>query len=155
MKLEFLQKELDRINDWIKFADKKVGFLIVIYSVIIGLLKIKYSIFNFDGAVKYVLLSLFLLSLILGVYFLLKTLFPKIKNKLTDNNILFFGNISCMKYKDFIDKYNNITEEEMRQNIFEQIYTNSVIANEKFKNIKKSTICLVISIVLLIFLFIK
>ena len=46
MKLEFLQKELDRINDWIKFADKKVDFLIVIYSVIIGLLKIKYSIFK-------------------------------------------------------------------------------------------------------------
>ncbi len=155
MKLEFLQKELDRVNDWVKFADKKAGFLIVVYSIIIGFLKIKYGIFNFDGKVKCILLFLFLLSLILGICFLLKTLFPKTKNELTDNNIIFFGNISSMKYKDFTDKYNNITEEEMKQNIFEQIYTNSVRANDKFKNIKKSTICLMVSIVLLIFLFIK
>jgi len=36
--LQFLQSELNRVCEWIKFSDKKTGFLSAYYSTIFGLL---------------------------------------------------------------------------------------------------------------------
>lgn len=43
-----------------------------------------------------------------------------------------------MKFIDYSDEIKKLTEDEAKKQIIEQIYTNSVIADQKMKNIQKS-----------------
>ena len=68
-----------------------------------------------------------------------RVVFPNITNLNTNKSFFFFGNISQMKVIDFINEYKELTDEQKEVQILEQIYSNSVITNEKFVNIKKAS----------------
>lgn len=159
--LKFLQSELSRVSDWIKFADAKAGFIAVFYSAIFGFLwtqkeDILAHIFNGTGiyVVFYPVVVVAILLLIpAGIYFLYATICPQLKNGNTDRSLFYFGNVAKMKIEDYLKDVEKMTEDEACRQIAEQIYTNSVIANAKMGSVRKSTQVLVaVGILLLVFI---
>jgi len=158
--LQFLQSELSRVSDWIKFADAKAGFIVVFYSAIFGFLwtqkeNIIARVLSGSGICGWtydiIVFSIAILILV-GFYFLYTTVCPKLKNGNTDRSLFYFGNVAKMKIEDYLKDVEKMTEEEACRQVAEQIHTNSVIANAKMDSVKKSTQLLVITGVLLLML---
>ncbi len=144
--LQFLQSELNRVSEWIKFADKKTAFLTAYYSVIFGLMvsqkePILDHLTNYKEWMlvfyTYILLGV-ITSFFVGIFFLFKSVFPRLKNSFTDESLFYFGHVASMKFVDYSDKIEKLTEEEAKKQVVGQIYTNSIIANQKMKNVQKS-----------------
>ncbi|PIZ95989.1 MAG: hypothetical protein COX80_02670 [Candidatus Magasanikbacteria bacterium CG_4_10_14_0_2_um_filter_33_14] len=159
--LQFLQSELNRVCEWIKFSDKKTGFLSAYYSTIFGLLisqkeSILNNILNYQKWMFALYLFIFIaviISFIIGMYFLFKSIFPRLKNSFTDKSLFYFGHIAKTKFIDFSKKMQELNEDEAEKQVIEQIYTNSIIANQKMKNVQisiKSFVVLVILVLSLI-----
>jgi cell division protein FtsL len=155
MKLEFLQKELERVSDWVRFSDRKIAFLIALDSLIISFIKINYNIWDFNNLEK-IFFVLLLASIVASIIFIIYAVFPRLKNKSTNKSLFYFSNISEMKIIDFLEDMENLTEEKAKKQIIEQIHANSKIANQKMKNIEKSIASLILAILfMMIFLVIK
>jgi len=146
--LQFLQAELSRVSEWIQFADKKAGFVAVFYSAIFGLLiskrdEIFIQLF-WHGDCLYGLLILALLIVLgVGMYHLISTVSPQLKNGNTDRSLFFFGTVAKMKIQDYLKDIKELTDEDAQREVAEQIHTNSVIANAKMASVRKSTFALV------------
>jgi len=144
--LQFLQSELNRVSEWIKFADKKTAFLTTYYSVLFGLvISQKDSILN--NLINYqkwifgfyiVILIGITVSFLIGIFFLFKSIFPRLKNSFTDKSLFYFGHIASMKFVDYSKEIEKLTEDEAKKQVIEQIYTNSIIADQKMKNVQNS-----------------
>ncbi|MCK5460070.1 hypothetical protein KAI52_03070 [Candidatus Parcubacteria bacterium] len=158
--LQFLQSELNRVSEWIKFADKKTAFLTAYYSVIFGLvISQKDSILNnFINYQKWMLgFYIFILVgaivfFVIGIFFLFKSIFPRLKNSFTDKSLFYFGHVTNMKFVDYSEEIKKLTEDGAKKQIIEQIYTNSIIADQKMKNVQKSIKNLIISVCFVILL---
>lgn len=144
--LQFLQSELSRISEWIQFSDKKTAFLSAFYSAVFGLVfSQKESIFqHFIIYQKWIfcfyffILLGFTISFIVGIFFLFESVFPRLKNSFTDKSLFYFGHVANMKFIDYLEEIKKLTEDEVKNQIVEQIYTNSVIADQKMKSVQKS-----------------
>lgn len=156
--LQFLQSELSRVSDWIKFADAKAGFVAVFYSAILGFIWSQkaeiythaiYSVCELPYILIVVAIFVLLFS---GFYFLYKTVCPQLKNGNTDRSLFYFGNVAKMKIEDYLTDVEKMTEDEACRQVAEQIYTNSVIANAKMNSVKKSTQVLLATGILLLIL---
>lgn len=144
--LQFLQSELNRVSEWIKFADKKTAFLTAYYSVIFGLMisqkdPILNNLTNYEkwmfGFYVVILIGV-IFSFLIGIFFLFKSIFPRIKNSFTDKSLFYFGHIASMKFVDYSKEIEKLTEDEAKKQVIEQIYTNSIIADQKMKNVQNS-----------------
>jgi len=144
--LQFLQSELDRVSDWIKFTDKKTAFLATYYSLIFGFVisqkdLILSNIENYEKwifAFYVVILMGVILSFLIGIFFLFKSIFPRLKNSFTDKSLFYFGHVAIMKFVDYSKEIEKLTVDEAKKQIIEQIYTNSMIADQKMKNVHNS-----------------
>ncbi len=146
--LAFLHSELVRVSEWIQFADKKAAFLGVFYSAIIGFVvsqreDILWRLYgrhgyHCDALVVVALLALFV-CLGVGIFFLFRTVLPRLNNGNTDNSLFYFGNVAKKKIADYLQEMDDLTEERATREIAEQIHTNSCIADKKMKNVKDST----------------
>ncbi len=162
LELSFLQNELNRVSDWIQSADKKSAFLSAYYSgIFLGTVSFKgiviSSISNFEnwGLCLYTILIIITIGLfILGIFFLISSVFPRLKNTNTNKSLFYFGNVAKLKPIDYFNEMEKLTEEDAKKQISEQIYTNSIIADQKMNNVKNSTKCLFVLVVLLFVLLI-
>ncbi len=110
LNLQFLQEELKRISDWIKFSDQKTAFLAVYYSAVFGFAVSHKSEFiskllSSGGWISNLLcvdLLLIIITFSFGIFFLFSSVFPRLKNSFTDESLFYFGTISRMKFVDFI-----------------------------------------------------
>ncbi len=151
--IDFLQNELIRASDWLKFAEQKINLLSVYYGLWItyitqNIKDIK-KIFVEESCSKIFIFIFFILTLIIWIYFLFKVIFPNLKNISTDKSFFFFSHISSIKILDYLKEFKNLTNEEKDNQILEQIYTNSIIVNENMKNIIFSFKILFINLIFL------
>lgn len=162
--LQFLQSELVRTSGWIEFSDKKVAFLSAFHSAVFGLICYQkdrilqnFSVLSKTSLCLYLILLVGIaISFFVGVSFLVKSIFPKLKNSLTNESLFYFGHVANMKFVDYSRKIKSLTVSSAKEQIIEQIYTNSLIANQKMKNIQrsiKSSLVLISFVTLLIFVF--
>ncbi|NLH45124.1 MAG: hypothetical protein GX451_03215 [Acholeplasmataceae bacterium] len=163
---------LDRIIRFVDSCDKKTSIALAFYGALLTIflssenLKILHQLINnayyFGKCLGKIYLLAFACSAVMyvyGMYKLLKAIFPQIKEKhfqqegIENNSIIFFGDICRNKdYLKYRSKVDAISEEDMLNDIFSQIYINSLICDTKFKNyktgIKITTISLSIFIIL-------
>lgn len=152
--ISILHSELTRVSGWIEFADKKAGFLGVFYSALVGYLltnqeSILTALCRQDNnvALLTIALTIFIVALVLGIYFLYRTVIPNLKNLNTNTSLFYFGNVANKKILDFLQEIENLTEEQARKEVSEQIHTNSFIADRKMKAVKISTRALFVSFI--------
>lgn len=154
-----MERNLDRINMWISNCDQKASFLLALVGVVITVIftsgvtpriiqtlvnpfidycKDGVGSFCFWRTMDALLLVSGLVLIFLSMSHLLlclmaKTDYSKFQQPgMEQKSHLFFGHIASMTYDEFchtdVDKYNDLRS---------QVYTNSVICSDKFKNYRK------------------
>lgn len=156
---EELQFTLESVNSWLNNCDQKAGILLAVIGVAITILFtgdfVKFirefifapfvdfcedqgeHVFSWGRFTVFFLLVFAALFLILSCYYLFKAIGANINYAkmyeenpgLVKKSYLFFGTISSMKYEDF--KKDEVDYEE---DLKSQIYVNSKIAINKFRN---------------------
>lgn len=151
LNLEFLQSELERVSDWIKFSDQKAAFISAFYTLFLGVLvDNREAVFKgfavYHGYMHFVF-SLLLLSLvvawIIGIVYIVYSVFPRLRISLSKKqNLFYFGDVAKMESLEYIESMNTADEQGCQKMILQQIHTNAVIASQKFTSVKKATLIL-------------
>lgn len=157
--IDFIQDELERVSGWVRFADSKSAFLSAFYTLIFGYLisqrtaiadKVDYlDSWHNLGTILSILAGL---SFLIGLFFLVKSVFPKLDNGSTDKSLFYFGHIANMKLVDYLDAVGKLDTETAKKQLFEQIHANSKIANIKMGNVKNSIKYLIVLAGILVFI---
>lgn len=143
LKFKLSENNLDRVCGWITHSDSKTS---VIFVFLIGLTAFLSTRIN---DVKYffllhqkleirfiIVISVvgYLFFLIQALYFLFKSLNPRIK---TNGNSLFFFRTIAQETKDeFKQKIKKLSVSKMLDQINEQTHVNSQIATQKFEDVR-------------------
>jgi len=156
---EYLEKNLQRIHEWIRSADQKVSIFLAFEGVVLSFLYTitKRFVENKSNSLDGIFYSLLVTSIVCFGYSLLKLCFSLIsRTKNTSKkkkSISFFGDIASLsepEFKKIIKKSNNDT---VGDDLVSQIYVSSVIAAKKHKIFQESLYLLFLSVSFLILAF--
>ena len=160
-KIEFYEKNLDRINYWLQFAEAKNAAVI---AFVVAILAVIWTSDYSDNTCMVIIISmLYITSLVISLY----SFYPQGKNinindKMKDcreeDNLLFWDDIAKYSLKDYIECVNNQMgfEKDNGSKIetmyVEEIITNARIAKKKYKCFKWSVIVSIIATILIMLL---
>jgi len=146
---------INYIAEMIKAAEIKAGLILTFYGILLNFIYahlndvIKY-IGNEIGF--YIISGLWLICIVISVYYSVRCFMPRIVDKY-DKNIFFFGDVisSFGDIRQFSKTFFKVSldEDELFGQLGQQIYINSKIASEKFKNINQSLRFLALSLILM------
>lgn len=143
--IERAEGQLDRILGFFPRVEARITALFAAVTVILGFsaLNIGYS----DLTKWYVSIPAVLLVLILccAYYFLYKANFPDIQGG--HDSIIYFSEIQKRTERMYIEKYEETSDDDYRRDLLGQVWRNSQILSEKYKNIKYAIYCLAASMV--------
>lgn len=146
---------MNYVNGLIKASEIKAGLILSFYGILLnfiyetgqGMLQSPTS-----DMLLYVLIGIWFLMTTVSIYFCIRCFIPKIEGNY-DNNIFFFGDVISKfgDIKSFAKTFYEISlnEKELFQQLGEQIFIISKIADWKFKNVKKAIQFLVLGLVVL------
>lgn len=144
-RIELALFNFEKINSGLIFADKKIGITLVFQTGLTGFLitnqtnNIKaVTSQNFDliHFLLYFSLVLFIILITRGIYFSLKALYPDISQK--GNSLFFFGSIASQGIGKFKKNFSVLTAEKAEEDLINQVFIISQIANIKFSYVKNS-----------------
>jgi hypothetical protein len=135
--MENLKYIFNQVNDWIKIADQK--------ALILGSFNIAafiYQLINFDklNNASCSTIILFILSVLLTIFGLiiwLRIIYPKLGNqKISKIYFLHIANAYGDKISKGTEEMTHINEKEFKEDLANQIISNSVVAKSKYSNIQ-------------------
>ncbi|ACA57427.1 hypothetical protein CF088_19190 [Clostridium botulinum] len=154
-------KTLEIINLWIGNIDTKISFVLAFMAVLIGFIFTKGLPNSFQNVADkkllelkgidilgiLIVLSLYCTSLISIIFFLFG-IKGKVKDISNNQSIFFFGSIGGMDRVAYIEKINNMTEDEILNDLGEQIHINSKICSKKISYYNKGLLFLIVTVIL-------
>ena len=154
--IEVAKYLLNRVDGWINNCDNKVSIILGVSGVILTVImtsegikkiiniiyKVIHYIYEYNHlAFLYFVTFMFSMMMILyGLIRFIMVIIARINERkykqegLIINSIVFYGTIARRKFKTFQEEYFNLSEKEVLNEILSQVYINSLIAEEKFKN---------------------
>jgi hypothetical protein len=145
-KIKFLWDVIKRYDGYIGSVNAKVALLLSFCTaILVGIiLKTKDIVNQFETeCAKYVVLVLvcwIVIFNIKSIYHLLKTVFPLTNSYTAGSSLIFFGDVAKTEKASngYHQKVHNLTEEQAIKDLSCQVYELSLIASDKFEDVKKS-----------------
>lgn len=144
MNSDELEDNLNRIHEWLRAADQKVGIFLAFQGVVISLL--------FPKMAKWICINLLIFSwleiiltifgLVLLSYGLTKSvvaLIPRLKKNLP-KSIIYFGDIAEMRIDDFKEEISKLNGKRYEDELIKQIHICAIIAKKKHEQFRESII---------------
>lgn len=153
---------LSMINTWIGNIDTKISFALALAGVLIGMIfsgglpnafqritqVSKLSELNGGEIFAALLVGLLYCASFLSIVSFMWAIIARVKNLNNASSLFFFGSIGATELQIYKDKANQITEQDLIDDLEEQIYTNSRICNQKAKWYNNGIKFLLITIIL-------
>lgn len=153
---------LSMINTWIGNIDTKISFALALAGVLIGMIfsgglpnafqritqVSKLSELNGGEIFAVLLVGLIYCASFLSIVSFMWAIIARVKNLNNASSLFFFGSIGAMELQNYRDKANQITEQDLIDDLEEQIHTNSRICNQKAKWYNNGIKFLLITIIL-------
>lgn len=151
MKLKFYHQNLRDINEWIKVADNKANFLVAFYTLVVGSLLVQLNEYikiveNYKNIIIFIFINLFLLLTIIFIgksfWLFYSAVHPRIssqryiKNK--QKSYVFWKDIASFEYNEFKLIIQDLEIDNLFNDILRQVFINSKICEEKFKNVENA-----------------
>ena len=142
-----LEKNLDRLLEWVRASDQKASIFLAFQGIVLTIIisgYLKYYLQNmlnnhFVNIPCFAKIYFFITFMIFAysVWQSVCSIMPKLK-KNEKKSIIYFGDIKNYKLKDFINKTNEIDEEEYLKQLNEAAYHNALIVYEKYNTLRKA-----------------
>lgn len=148
LELETQEKNLDRVQDWTQNADQKVSiFLALTGAVSVFSLPYLFKVFPNNGFYGILLFSATLIFLFMSFYKSIKAIKPNISKSQKQKSMIYFGDIVTFTLDQYKNKLKDFSKEDYRNDLTNQIYICSKIANTKHSLFSDSIIYFVLSLV--------
>ena len=142
--IDVLEKELERLLNWIGAAESRLAFLFSLSTAMIGALAISLpEIFQLPGSIKISTIFAILL-LFLAILFVVIASFPITKGP--SGSLIYFGSINNLTSEEYTNLSLKQTRADYENDLRMQCHRNAQIATRKFSLIQKSMICTFASI---------
>lgn len=157
MNVDQLEYLFSNINRWISNADGKINIFVGIQIAVMGLLFSDFSKWyqskspNFSSPERLLVVS-GLILVIWSIYHSLKGIFPNLRSRGENGELVYFGSIARHSLKSFRKIISKSDKEQYTNDLVEQIYTNSHIAKDKFESYKKAVMLFFSGISILIYM---
>lgn len=143
-------KNLEIINDWINNSDNKTSVALGLIGILLTILfttsnsikriaKIVSSLFSkldFSDILFLIIFTMFIYFFVYGIWSLIKVLIPTLKMKVCNiKSYLFFGSIAqYSSYEQYKNEVLSASDDDVIDDLLNQVYQNSIICNNKYKN---------------------
>ena len=150
--LETAFKVLDGIQDQIKFADAKAGFIVALMTIQFGFAAEKVNSINIENAKRYLLLiaSVYMILSLTAVIIAIWTVWSRLGGDAPQTKV-FFGHIFKVygrDYKRYVSEMKESTDSTWLEEIGAQIVEVSHVAKTKHDLIRKSSGAAILSVLL-------
>lgn len=148
-----IENNLNRVHEWIRAADTKVGILLALEGIVITLLlsdaftnSAKSLHFNCWTTI-FIIASIVLLFV--SAYKAILAIIPRLKRGKKKGSLLYFGNVADMELKAYEKAMKEMNESEYIEELLEQTHISSKIAASKHRHFRDSIIAVSLSFVLM------
>lgn len=156
-------KSLELINNWIANVDTKISFTLAFIGILLGFIlsngtptayttlftNIEASSVSCCNIVSVIMITSLFLSSFICVIYLIKGLTATVNTSDTNkHSMFFFGAVASTSLSDYNEKFVELKDKDILNDLVEQVHTNSRICNKKFANYNKSIRWLIIAVVL-------
>ncbi len=149
---------LGYIVDMIRASEIKAGLILSFYGIILNLIFQSLStVTSYIGndIIFFMIAGMWVICTIISIFYSIKCFMPRIEASY-EKNVFFFGDVirAFGDIKSFSKTFYEISvdEDKIFDQLGQQIYINSKIANEKFKNVNSSLKFLALSLLVFIIL---
>ncbi|MET2984122.1 Pycsar system effector family protein [Aureibaculum conchae] len=147
---------INYIFSLIKASEIKAGLILSFYGILLNFIYKSFASIlspETNHIFLYVLSALWLVCTIISIYFCIRCFMPRIEAKF-DKNIFFFGDV-ITKFGDinqFSKLFYDVSRDEDRlfEQLGQQVYINSKIADAKFKYVNKALRFLALGLIILL-----
>ncbi len=146
---------MNHVNSLIKASEIKAGLILSFYGILLNFIYDSGKTFLIASdlnIIVYLLIALWFICTAISIYFCIRCFIPKIEEDY-DDNIFFFGDVITKfgNIKEFSRTFYNISldEKQLFEQLGEQIFIISKIADWKFKNVKRAILFLAMGLGLL------
>ncbi len=141
--IDRIEKNLDRIHEWIRSADQKISVLLAFEGITFTLIAPKFLTWFKEASAQNNILSAVCLIIGIGLmthslYKIFRALIPNLKNISPHRSITFFGDIASMNFGDYTRDITNANEDDFLKDYIQQTHTCSLVASLKHANFKAS-----------------
>ncbi|ARS52548.1 Pycsar system effector family protein [Kushneria konosiri] len=145
LNIETLWETLKRYDGYINGTNFKSALLATLNAALFAGIIIKYISGDFLTAKSCFLdfiVSILSLSLTISYWYVIKTIWPNLglsgneaKKKSTENqcSLIFFGSVSKMSLELFKEKYQELNEESLEEDLISQVHDVATVASNKFR----------------------
>lgn len=153
LKLQFLFKTLERVDQYISLANLKASFLIAMLGIFLAIFFGNYkSITSILGPgclsrVDDILFFTINVTALVTIWFPLKVIFARLESGETPGqyiSIFFWGSIKKLSYKTYRDKFEEYEYRNIVDDVTRQIKILADIAHDKYQSINRGVIFLII-----------
>lgn len=140
MKIEHLERNLQRQLQWIKAADARLALVLPMATAMLGALAVLAPASG-DWTVSeglFVLLTTCLL--LLSTLFSAIAAFPRVRGNKA--SLVFFGGIAARDFASFAADFSEVSEADYRDDLMLQVHINARIVQRKFLNARRAMACL-------------
>lgn len=144
------------IIHWIDKTDIKANIFLGFVLAVLGYVLKDLNLTNNIYSIKFLLFLIFIISVSLSLFYILKTLWPKLSNN-DSNSFIYFKHISDRYIKNeqqAIFDFRNLQDDAIEKDVVNQIISLSFIATSKYKDLQKAIIFLILEVVLAVLLLI-
>jgi hypothetical protein len=151
---------LSIVNEWIRFADVKASIFLTLGLAILGAsfanvsTSVKVAKYLYDNGMTYWLGGLligqvaFYIAIIYSVYRLAKVVRPRLFRKSDKHSWFYFGSMAQLSVDDFHKFTGKLTADVVITQLHDQIYNVSVIAKEKYEDVRCGVNALFVAILI-------
>lgn len=123
-----LWKRLSLVSDWIKVADAKSSFLIVISLAVYGYI---FKMNDIDQIWEKICISIAFIANSCTLLFAIKANLPRLSKSAESPGLIYFNDIAGIKKRRFLSNLLNQSGSKSKDDLAEQIYEISQVAKNK------------------------
>lgn len=157
IKIEYLRTSFDNVQSLIQFADQKIGNLLLIDTITVGIF-IAYAT-NYEFSLKnltvwnillFISGLIFTVSSVILIYkSIIKVIKPRFAKNYTDGafSLYYFGHIGTVGKDKVLSEVSTLDENRMITELTEQLYEVSKILNRKYKECGVISVLMFVSVI--------
>ena len=142
--LEVVERQFDRIQTFFPRIDSKVSSIFAITSGEIAVVAF-ISLKNLRAWWMLLPGCLFLATVAWTIYNLYRCTFPHVKR--APDSLIYFNAIAELPREQFVERFTNASEDELKEDLARQTWQTSTIAAQKFAYLKQATLAAMLSLV--------
>lgn len=153
-------RTLELTNAWVGNVDTKISFALALVGVLSAFVfkgglpsafqtvidKGNWSLITGGDIISVMIVSLLYLTSLSSLVFLLFGMIAR--TKANGDSLFFFGTIGAKKLEDYKSKINGYEEEHIKDDLIEQIHTNSQICKKKMWFYNKGMLLILVTVIL-------